>query len=242
MKPLISVVIPAYNEEKLIAECIKALQNQTFPEDKYEIIVVNNNSTDKTAQIAKNMGAVVFDYAKKQGFSETKQFGVEKARAKIIAFIDADTVAKKDWLENIYKLMQGNKYVLIGGGSLPSESNFISWFIFIILEFFANLNQLFGIHPIWGYNMAVLKDAFLKAGGFNMHMKTAEDWELSSRMQKQFGRESVLYTRKLKVRTSSRKLKKTDSFLNYLLFGFINYFSIFILKRSTVYGTPDTVR
>ena len=69
----ISVVIAAFNEERLIGKCIEAVKNQTLSKEEYEILVVDNNSTDKTAEIAKKLGATVISYSQKQGFSAAKQ-------------------------------------------------------------------------------------------------------------------------------------------------------------------------
>ena len=77
IKPTISVVIAAYNEQKRLPACLKSLEQQDFP-GKFEAIVVDNNSTDKTAQIAKNWGAKVVT-EKIQGIAPAKTRGA-KAR------------------------------------------------------------------------------------------------------------------------------------------------------------------
>ncbi len=89
-KTLISVVVPAFNEEKFIGRCLEALKRQDFSE-KYEIIVVDNNSTDKTAQIAKRMGVKVVS-EKKQGDVFALRKGCSEAQGEIIAITDAETL------------------------------------------------------------------------------------------------------------------------------------------------------
>lgn len=237
----ISVVIPAFNEEQLIAKCIEAVKNQTFPKKEYEILVIDNNSTDKTAQIAKNLGATVIPYNQKQGFSVTKQFGAEQAKGEIIAYTDADTIPNKYWLETIEKLMQNKNLVYVGGTILATGSALIN-LGFIIYDFFARINQLFGISLIWSPNMAVRKDAFMQVGGFNTALKTSEDWELTLRIQKKFGIRSTLYTNALQAKTSPRKQKNLSALILYSLVGIINYVSIFILRKAKTFGNPVTVR
>ncbi|HVF69023.1 MAG TPA: glycosyltransferase, partial [Xanthomonadales bacterium] len=154
INPLISVVIPAYNEEKLIGKCVQAAMNQTFPH-KYEVLVIDNNSSDNTAQIALSLGATVVPFIEKQGFAPTKQFGVYQSKADIIAFTDADSVVDKYWLENVYSVLQDPELMCVGGTILPLGKNLFLYFIFKSYDIFAKINQLFGKSLIWGPNMAI---------------------------------------------------------------------------------------
>lgn len=237
----ISVVIPAFNEERVIGKCIEAVKNQTLHRKEYEIIVVDNNSTDKTAEIAKKLGATVMPYTQKQGFSAAKQFGTKKARGEIIAYTDADSIPDKYWLERIKKLMQNKKLVCVGGTILSSEDTMTN-FSFIIYDLIARAHQLVDIPLIWSPNMAVRKDAFMRAGGFNTALKTSEDWEFIARIQKKFGTHTILYTNALRVKTSPRRQKKISAMIPYIFIGITNYISIFILGRSKTYGSPITIR
>ncbi len=238
----ISVVIPAFNEEQLIGKCITAVKNQTFPKEKYEILVIDNNSTDKTAQIAKNLGVTVIPYTEKQGFSVTKQFGTKKAKGEIIAYTDADSIPDSHWLSTIDKLMQNKKLVYVGGPILSTEKNILVNLPFMIFDFIARMNQLFGISLIWSPNMAVRRDAFMQVGGFNTTVKTSDDWVFTLRIQKKFGIRSTLYTRELQVKTSPRKQKKLAAIIPYIFLGIFNYISIFILRRSKTFGIPVDIR
>src|SRR5437763_970821 len=94
----ISVVIPVYNEEKYLHDCLTALQHQTRKAD--EIIVVNNNSTDSSAQIAEKLGARVVNESK-QGMIFARNRGFNEATGDVIARCDADTRVPPDWLEKI---------------------------------------------------------------------------------------------------------------------------------------------
>lgn len=237
----ISVVIPAFNEEQLIGKCIEAVKNQTLGKEEYEILVVDNNSTDKTAEIAKKLGATVISYSQKQGFSATKQFGTQKAKGEIIAYTDADSIPDTHWLEAIKKLMQNKNLVCVGGTILSTEGTLVN-FLFIIYDFIARVNQLFDISLIWSPNMAVRKDAFMQIGGFNTTLKTSDDWEFIARIQKKFGIHATLYTSALCVKTSPRRQKKFSAIIPYIFIGIANYISIFILRKSKTYGSPITIR
>lgn len=238
----ISVVIPAYNEEKLIASCIDAVSNQTLPKEDYEIIVVSNNSHDKTAEIARQHGARVLDYTEKQGFAVTRQFGTKHAKADIIAYIDADTIPKTDWLEETYRLYQNKKLMCVGGTVLPRGSNIISQLMFVFYDLVCRVNQLFGLSLLWGPNMSVRKAAFEAIHGFNTDLVISEDWDFVVRIQKKFGWRSTLYTGRLVTWTSPRKQENFMTLLKYCVNGFINYFLIFIFRRSVAFGLPDTLR
>ena len=94
----VSVVIPAFNEEKYIGKCLKSVVNQIMPAD--EIIVVNNNCTDKTEVIAKKFGARIVK-EKVQGMTPARNRGFNSVKYEIIARTDADTVVPKDWIKII---------------------------------------------------------------------------------------------------------------------------------------------
>ena len=92
----LSVVIPAYNEEKRIGHCLKSVFNQTVK--PYEVIVVDNNSTDRTVEIAREMGAKVV-VQPLQGATYARNMGFDEAKGEVIARTDADTIVPNDWIE-----------------------------------------------------------------------------------------------------------------------------------------------
>lgn len=94
----VSVVIPAYNEEKRLGECLRALLGGT--EQPCEIIVADGNSTDRTAAIAKEHGARVIKNPKGHA-AGGRNAGIKAAKGDIIAFLDADCIPDKDWLKEI---------------------------------------------------------------------------------------------------------------------------------------------
>lgn len=99
----VSVVIPCFNEERYISDCLSHLLSQTVKPS--EIIVVNNNSTDRTAEIAKNMGAKVVNEST-QGITAARNRGFDYAAGDIIARCDADTLMPSDWIEKIMKCFE----------------------------------------------------------------------------------------------------------------------------------------
>ena len=110
----ISVVIPAFNEEKYLSSCLQSLNKQDF-DLPYEVIVIDNNSSDGTAAVATELGATVVSEPHR-GITWARQKGLEVARGKIIACVDADTFVRADWLSQIYNgLLHDDKVVGVSG-------------------------------------------------------------------------------------------------------------------------------
>lgn len=104
MNPVrVSVVIPAYNEEKLLGRCLASFQNQTVK--PYEIIVVDNNSIDATSEIARQYGATVIPEAN-QGMIWARNTGFNHATGDILARCDADCIAPPEWIGTITNYYQ----------------------------------------------------------------------------------------------------------------------------------------
>jgi glycosyltransferase involved in cell wall biosynthesis len=99
----VSIVIPAYNEESYLSACLDAVKKQTVKPD--EVIVVNNNSTDRTAEIARRYKFVTLLQEKKQGVTFARDRGFNAVKADIIGRIDADTILPPDWAATVIRLM-----------------------------------------------------------------------------------------------------------------------------------------
>ena len=99
--PFVSVIVAAFNAEKTIARCLDALLVLDYPD--YEVIVIDNNSTDRTAEIVKKY-EVTYLLEEKKGWPAARNTGIEYSKARFIANIDADCFAEKEWLK---RLMHG---------------------------------------------------------------------------------------------------------------------------------------
>src|SRR3989344_7281398 len=106
----VSVVIPAFNEEKYIGNCLRSVANQSEKPD--EIIVVDNNSKDRTVEIAKKFKVKVLSETK-QGISYARNKGFNSAKYETIARCDADSIVPKNWIKKIKKGFQ--KHTAIDG-------------------------------------------------------------------------------------------------------------------------------
>jgi glycosyltransferase involved in cell wall biosynthesis len=210
----ISVIIPAFNEEKFLGNCLFSLKEQDFKD--FEIIVVDNNSTDKTAEIAKKFGAILVS-EKNQGVAFARNRGAKIAKGEILAFTDADTILPKNWLLRIQKEFENDKDLVAFGGSCQFYSGPISARLAskFLLKPFLILDKFFsGGFNLMGCNVATKREAFFKVGGFNEKLKLNEDVEISYRLRK-IGK--VKFDPNFKVKTSGRR------FRHGLILGIINY-------------------
>lgn len=111
--PSVSVIVAAYNEEKVIARRIQNLLEQDYPKDKMEIIIASDGSTDRTVEIAKqyeSRGVKVLDFKENRGRASVHNDAVNVAKEEILVFTDAETIFEKDFLKNGIKWFKNNKY------------------------------------------------------------------------------------------------------------------------------------
>lgn len=223
IRPLISVVIPALNEEKTIGKTLSSLIRQDYA-DQFEVIVADNGSNDKTAEIARQFGAKVI-FAKQKGVARARQAGFEVAKGDIVASTDADTILPGNWLSSIISEFNnrpdavaicGMFHFYDGGFILKIATSIFSYYVFKIFDWCA------------GFNLAVKKEAFTKVGGFNLNLALAEDIELCRRLKK-VGKVYLLPF--LKVKTSARRFNKLGFFGGLWDYS-SNYFKIFYLHNN----------
>jgi len=185
----ISIIICTYNRVQYINTCLNSLLQQSYDLNKFEIIVINNNSTDNTEIICKQFQNenpnINFIYKKeiKQGLSYARNTGIEVSTTRLIAFIDDDAIAEKDYVEN---LIDGFKnyptYSAIGGKVLPIYpngkepvwmSNYIQRLVSKVDdgEVFIDFKKKYPV----GCNMAFRKEIFSEIGFFNTDLTLRSD-------------------------------------------------------------------
>lgn len=214
----ISVIIPSYNEEKLLGRCLKAIKDQTVSPD--EVIIVNNNSSDKTAYIAKSFGYVVIDESK-QGISFARNAGFNYATGEILVRIDADTILPPYWIKTVAQSFTKTDVVgvsgpivfhdFFGGNGVKKALGWIQKFIYFDIS-----RVLLGHNVLFGSNMAIKKSAWsqIKNQVCNDDKKYHEDMDLSAHIC-QLG--VILFESKLRASVSSRRVLKPHTFFDYTL-------------------------
>lgn len=223
----ISVVIPAYNEEKYIKNCIDAIKAQKT-KLTYEIIVIDNNSKDKTKEIAKKQNVKVVTENKIQGVGAARRTGTKYARGDIIVHIDADTLLYPDHLEKVKKHFETDKNLVCLGGififyDAPIWKNIARKILYKPFLFFAKITSK-GVFGPPGGNMAFRKNIYEKTEGFDKNLKFGEDIDICSKLKKH-GR--IRTDLKLKVQISSRRFYLNKNLLIYT----INFFHFCIRKK-----------
>jgi len=200
---LISVVVPAFNEEKYIESCLLSLSHQSC--DWYEIIVVDGGSTDRTVKIAEKFAdKVIVEAASPVGAA--RNLGAEYARGDIIAFIDADTIASQGWIAAIRDSMSKDGVVGVTGPTLPIGGKDVDRLIYrMSTEYIQKFLIMLKLPHVPGFNCAYRRDAFLSVGGFDESRVTHEDMLLSMDL-KQIGR--IEYNPDMLAFTSLRRIEK----------------------------------
>ena len=222
---IFSIIIPAYNEEKDIGRCLSSVVRQALPKEKYEVIVVNNNSRDQTKAIAQKYPVSVVD-EKKQGYVFALRRGCQKAKGEILVFTDADTVVPKGWLEKYQKVYQNPKIVCAGGLYQLYPKIFLSFLIEFFLYIFGIITK---IAP--GCNFSVRRKTYQQLSGFNPKINFHADTDLIMRTRR-LGK--TVFMTNNPVITSSRHYKGLAGII-YSLKGIINHFSLILFKKTIFY-------
>jgi glycosyltransferase involved in cell wall biosynthesis len=184
---MISVVIPAYNEEKTIGQTLDSLVAQKTTQ-QFEVIIVDNNSTDKTASIVrryKDTLRISLIKEQKKGRSPARRAGFAEASGTIIFSTDADTIVPVDWIEKMAAHFSEESTVAVTG---ICRINDCGWVINTLVNMYQHVStllyySLFGHTWLSGFSFAIRKNIYEKAGGFDPELNCHEDTELSHRVK-----------------------------------------------------------
>ena len=202
----ISVVVPAFNEEKLIEKTLRAIGSAlvSFHKQRWEteIIVCDNNSTDRTAEIARAAGAkVVFEPINQIG--RARNCGAAAATGDWLLFIDADSFPSAELLSEVAKVIASGK-AIAGGSTVRLETaNSTARFF---TEFWNTISR--ALHWVAGSFIFCETTSFRAVGGFNNEFFTGEELDLSKRL-KRFARaqgKKIVIISKFPLLTSDRKI------------------------------------
>lgn len=186
--PLVcSVVIPARNAAQLLPTCLAAISAQTMPSSAFEVIVVDDGSTDDTANVAQRHGATCFLQPHK-GPAAARNRGANRARGRVVVFTDADCRPEPNWLETMVQALDsGEKNGVVGvqGRYATDQQRLVARFAQAEFEDRYDLMHAAPtIDLVATYSAAYQRDIFLKVGGFDERFPQAdnEDTELSYRL------------------------------------------------------------
>lgn len=175
--PFVSIILPAKNEERYIGSALEGLAHQDYPADLMEVIVVDNNSTDGTAEICKqyNVKRIPFDHGP---VGAVRNHGFKNSRGEIIFFLDSDCIAPTSWVGNAVKKLKENNDLILGGGCCLRENPYF-------LERYWLLSSRSGTtlpKDLIGASISMHRGVFEKVGMFSEEVTSGEDTELSQKL------------------------------------------------------------
>jgi len=228
MSTLVSIIVTTLNEEYYIEDCLKSLKNQAYANK--EIIVVDSNSKDKTVDIAKKYAdkVIVRDCLTPVG----RNLGAREASGDVLLFVDADVVLLLNWINVIMPHLQEKNVIAAYGDLLPKERKLKSWLAYgkeELSNFILRIAQIPCFGKL-GTAVAIKKDIFEKAGGFNEKYACCEDVDMSLRLR-EYGK--IKFVRKAKGYVSMRRFEKTG----YLKLSLLWFFtaSYYMLTRKALF-------
>ncbi len=213
-----SIVVPVHNEERHLEGCIDALLGLDYPADRFEIIMVDNNSTDRSVEIIRRYPRLRLFEETRQGDFAARNRGIAESTGAIIAFTDSDTAPSGSWLTSIAAVMgDPGIQIVVGRIRFASESRLMS----MLAEYEAQKNEhIFssGIKELYyGYtcNMAVRRTVFDR-GGLFPEVYRSSDVMLVQRVVDEHCTDAVSYgpevdVRRLEISTFREYLQKLNT-------------------------------
>jgi len=179
----VSIIIPALNEEKVIARCLDSISQLGFPHEQFEVIVVDNGSTDATLQIVRSfISRLNLKVLKKQGvrISALRNLGAHEAQGTILAFLDADCLAPSSWLDHIQELVPEDHAGVLGAHYLLPEGS--SW-VGSTWHRYQEAPLSGEVSHVPAGDLFMRRQDFMRIGGFDETIQTNEDYELCERVR-----------------------------------------------------------
>lgn len=171
--PYVSIIVPVFNGERFVRLCMESINRINYPKDRFELIMVDNGSSDKTVEtirhFQKNLGIDVKLYVeKRKGAYMARNLGIRNAKGEIVVFTDADCIVDENWLTNIVGYFSEKSIGAVAGEILPKRGNSIVERYAISVEMWSQ-KALFNARRLpfaQTGNVAYRKDVFSKIGYF----------------------------------------------------------------------------
>jgi GT2 family glycosyltransferase len=179
-----SVIVPIYNGEETLEECLAALFRQSAPQEGYEVIVVDDGSTDGTAAVASATLARLLRQPH-SGRAAARNLGAGQAKGAILLFTDADCAPEEDWIERLLEPFDRKEVAGAKGVYRTRQRELVARFVQLEYEDkYARMEREEYIDFIDTYSAAYRREVFLANGGFDARFLIDEDQEFSFRLAK----------------------------------------------------------
>lgn len=226
MRPTVTVVIPALNEEEHLPVLLRSLAEQTHPPDA--VVVADAGSTDRTRELAQAAGAIVVDGGKP---AVGRNAGAAVVETDLILYFDADNEPAPDWIELALAEFQERGLDVAAGQVEPIERDAANIFACEVVNLYLQLTQLIAPHAP-GFCIMIRRELHERIGGFDETVVLAEDHEYVSRAA-ELGKFRIL--RSAPMRTSMRRIEKEG--LITLAFKYI-YSEVYVLSGRPIKEIP----
>jgi cellulose synthase/poly-beta-1,6-N-acetylglucosamine synthase-like glycosyltransferase len=187
-KPFVSVVVPVRDGEPTIAPCLDAILAAEYPEDRREIVVVDNGSSDGTAALIQAR-PVRYLHEPRRGVSHARNRGIAESRGEILAFVDSDCLVERQWITELVRPFEDPAVGAVAGDLQHVEPTTAAERQ--AARLLGNWQRFaFSSNPAYPItaNAAYRRDVLERIGGFDPHMVRAQDVELGLRFQERSGR------------------------------------------------------
>jgi glycosyltransferase involved in cell wall biosynthesis len=187
MMPLVSVIIPVYNDAERLKTCLLALEKQSFPKDQFEVIVVNNNPNENLPPLisAVDLNLVYLD-EKKPGSYAARNLALKHAQGEVLAFTDSDCIPDVNWLSNGLNCLNSDPKIGVVAGAINLFFKAATLTLTEIYEKHTAFNQMESANS--GFNTTAnwfsTKKMVVDAGGFEEGLKSNGDSILSHKIFK----------------------------------------------------------
>ncbi|MDD5721129.1 MAG: glycosyltransferase family A protein [Candidatus Pacebacteria bacterium] len=231
----ISLIICAYNEENYIKTCLeKAMENSS--RKLHEIIVVDNNSTDRTKEIAEKIPGVKVVQEIQKGANFARQKGFEVSSGDILAFIDADNHIPKNWINILIKEFENNsELVCLSGPYIYYDFSKSKQFLSLLFWYFAYPVYLFVGYMAMNGNLVIKKETLKKIGGFDTTIFYGDDTNIARRASKHG---KVKFKLGFVVYSSARRMHGQGMAKTTFIY-ILNFFSQVFTKKSVTKSYKD---
>jgi len=182
----VSVIVPTYNGSRFVEGCVASLLHINFPKDRYEVIVVDDGSTDDTVERVRKYPVRVVRHETNRGMSAARNSGVAAARGKLIAMTDDDAVVPNDWVDHIIRNF-GPQVGAVGGRDETFPCSELFERISGAIEDVKCFRRCYGQKAVYlmrGVNCTYLREALQGAGGFDQSVISCNETDLLFRILK----------------------------------------------------------